>query len=485
MNRQMKSSPERIRGLRRPFTRVRAAGIVLGALLGGCTTLGPDYTRPTVAMPAGWAEDAGERSDSERLQVGWWRLYGDALLTELVEAAIARNPDAMIAAAQVEEAEGVLKEAHAALFPQIDLGGQGTRSRVSTLGALPVPPGVPVVRSDFRGALSTSFEVDFWGRLRRAEEAVRAQLAASRNARDMTALTLAGATAQAYFLLRSLDAQVAVSDVTLTLREDSTKLIRSRFDGGIASELELRQAEGATADVLAQLAELRRQRAQVLHQLAALTARPGLRVEPGDLERIPVPPVPPLGLPSALLDRRPDVRAAEQSLVAANARIGVAKAAMMPTISLTGSFGAQSRDLSDLLGRGAGIWSLGAGLTMPLFDAGRLAARSEQAEARARQALATYAKASENAYREVADGLTNGQRASEGEAAQRLRVEAAAGSARLARKRWEAGYSGYLEVLDAERTLNDARLALTRARQARLAYSVDLMKSLGGGWSAN
>ena len=156
---------------------------------------------------------------------------------------------------------------------------------------------------------------------------------------------------------------------------------------------------------------------------------------------------------------------------------------MRPTISLTGSFGAQSRDLSDLLSRGAGIWSLGAGLTMPLFDAGRLAARSDQAEARARQALAAYAKASENAYREVADALTNGQHASEGEAAQRLRVDAAAVSARLARKRWDAGYSAYLEVLDAERTLNDARMALTRARQARLAYSVDLMKSLGGGWS--
>lgn len=477
----MKVFSERVGWPRRSFART--GGIVLVALLGGCTTLGPDYTRPTVALPASWGEDAGERNDAERLRVGWWRLYGDALLTELVEAAIARNPDALIAAAQVEEAEAVLKEAHAALFPQVDLGGQGSRSRVTTLGALPVPAGVPVVRNDFRATLSTSFEIDFWGRLRRAEEAVRAQLAASRNARDVTALTLAGATAQAHFLLRSLDAQVAISDATLTLRQDSTKLIRSRFDGGIASELELRQAEGAAADILAQLVELRRQRAQVLNQLAALTARPGLRVEPADLERIPVPPVPPLGLPSALLDRRPDVRGAEQSLVAANARVGVAKAAMMPTISLTGSLGNQSRDLSDLLSRGAGIWSLGAGLTMPLFDAGRLAARSEQTKARARQALAAYAKASENAYREVADALTNGQRASEGEAAQRLRVEAAAGSARLARKRWEAGYSGYLEVLDAERALNDARLALTRARQARLAYSVDLMKSLGGGWS--
>ncbi|MEN9315385.1 MAG: hypothetical protein RIS35_1778 [Pseudomonadota bacterium] len=459
--------------------------LLLAASLGACTTLGPDYARPTVPLPQAWPDAPETQGAAQRIDAGWWRLYGDPQLTGLVESAIARNPDALIAAAQVEEAEAVLREAHAALFPQVDVAGQGTRSRVSTAGAQPVPPGVPVVRSDFRATLSTAFEIDFWGRLRRAEEAVRAQLAATRSARDVTALTLAGTTAQAYFLLRSLDAQIGLSRATLALREESTALVRSRVVGGIASELELRQAEGAAADIAAQIVELRRQRAQLRHQLAALTARPGMELEAGDLERIPVPPAPPPGLPSALLDRRPDVRAAEQALVAANARIGVAKAAMMPTISLTGSFGTQSRDLSDLLTRGAGIWSVGAGLTLPLFDAGRLAARADQAEARARQAVAGYAKVAENAYREVADALTNVQRSAESEAAQQSRVDAAAGAARLARKRWEAGYSPYLEVLDAERGLNDASLAVLRARQARLAYSVDLMKSLGGGWSGN
>lgn len=469
----------------RPLTSAHAPlTAVLCLALAGCAVLGPDYDRPDAQLPQSWSDAAAEGGDRAMPRADWWKLYGDPLLDELVTATRERSTDVRLAAAQLDEAEAALREAHAVLLPQIDLGGQATRSRISTLGAQPVPAGVPVARSDFRLSASTAFELDFWGRLRRGEEAVRAQVLATRFARDVTELSMTGTTAQAYFVLRSLDAQIAVTRSSLALREESLAVVRSRARGGIVSDLDVALAEGARADAAAQLIELQRQRALVLHQLAVLSARPNLAIEAGDLRTIPVPPSPPPGLPSALLDRRPDVRAAEQNLVAANARIGVAKAAMMPTISLTGNLGGQSRDLSDLLASGARIWSLGLGLSLPIFDAGRLAARTEQADARQRQSLAVYQKAAENAFREVADGLTSVERAAATEAHLAVRVDAATRAARLARMRWEAGYSAYLEVLDAQRTLNDAELAMVRNRQSRLAFSVDLMKALGGGWAA-
>lgn len=475
--------------------RLALAGIALG--LSACTVMGPDYARPASPLPAGFggsgagkgattptAAAAGTAGIEAGIPADWWTLYRDPGLDRLVDAARERNLDLEIALAQLQEAEAVLTEARAALFPQVDLGAQGSRSRITTLGAQPVFAGVPITRTDFRLAASTAFELDFWGRVRRGAEVAQAQLLAAGHARDTVALSVAGATTQAYFLLRSLDAQLAVTRESLALRDESLQVVRSRARGGIASDLELAQAEGARADAAAQLQELQRQRALVERQLGALTAQPGLAVAEGDLRSLPLPPVPPAGLPSSLLDRRPDVRAAEEALVAANARIGVARAAMMPGVSLTGLLGGQSRELSDLLASGARIWSLGFALNLPLFDAGRLSARVEQAEARQRQALAAWRKAAESAFRETAESLDNGARAAAAETDLQARAEAARRAASLARKRYEAGYSAYLEVLDAQRTLNEAELALIRNRQARLAYSVDLMKALGGGWPA-
>jgi multidrug efflux system outer membrane protein len=342
--------------------------------------------------------------------------------------------------------------------------------------------GIPVVRTDLRLAASTAFELDFWGRLRRGVEAVEAQTAASYLSADIARLTLASATAQAYLLLRSIDAQLVATRTALTVRTESLALIRRRAAGGLVSDLDVAQAEGARADSEAQLIELERQRGLVERQLGGLTGRPGLTIVPGDLQTLPVPPTPPVGLPSALLDRRPDLRLAEQNLVAANARIGVARAAMLPTITLTGAFGGQSRDLSDLLAGGARIWSLGFGLTLPIFDAGRLVARADQAEARHRQLLAAYQKAAESAFREVADALSGIERSERAERVIEQRLAAARTAHGLATRRYEAGYSSYLEVLDADRVRNDAEIALVRNRQARLSFSVDLMKALGGGW---
>ena len=454
-----------------------AAFVTLAA---GCTVLGPDYERPQSTLPGTFSE-GGATGPAIVIAPDWWKLYNDATLNELVAAALARNADVRIAAARIEETDANLREAGAAFLPQVDLAATGTRSGVSSRIATVTPQ--PVLRNNLRVTAGTSFELDFWGRLKRSTESARGLALASRYAKEVVGLSLAGVTTQAYVSLRSLDAQIAVTAGTLKSRQEALDFVRSRARGGLASDLDVNQAIVAFRDSSSQLTDLRRQRTLVEHQLGVLTGRLDLTVSAGNLLSLPVPPVPPAGLPSTLLERRPDVRQAEEQLVAANAQIGLAKAAMLPTISLTGNDGAESRALAMLIGGNANVWSLGFGLNLPLFDAGRLQARSEAVIARQKQAVGNYQKASESAFREVADALTNLQQTTANEEDLDARANAARSSLRLARLRYEAGYSAYLEVLDAQRTANDAELALLRNRQSRLAATVDLMKALGGGWS--
>jgi multidrug efflux system outer membrane protein len=266
------------------------------------------------------------------------------------------------------------------------------------------------------------------------------------------------------------------------VRKESLSIAGTRADAGLASALDVYQAQGALADALAQRREAARQRALTERALAQLTGRLDLKILHGNLFDLPLPPAPPPGLPSALLARRPDIRSAEASMIAANAQIGVARAALFPTISLTASLGAQSAELSQLLSSGAGIWSIGLAAAAPLFDGGRREARVEQAEARRAQALAGYQRSIETAFREVADALVSVEQSAGAEADLAARLEAARSALELSNERYRAGYSPFLEVLDAQRTANDAELAFVRNRQARLAFSVDLMRSLGGGW---
>jgi multidrug efflux system outer membrane protein len=458
----------------------RLAALCAGALLAGCM-MGPDYRRPDMELPGQYADS--KNSTSPVIEAEWWKLYGDARLDELVSAALARNADIRIAIGRIEETDAQLREAGAAFLPEIDLGAQGSRQRFSSTQAVPLFAGVPVIRNNVRLALSTSFELDFWGRLRRTVEAARAQALGSRYAKDVVSLTVAGLTTQAYFSLRSLDAQVALTRSTLQSRQEYLELVRRRAAGGITSDLELNQAEGARADASLQLRELERQRALVEHQLATFTGRLDLSVAQGDLLKVPVPPVPPAGLPSELLARRPDIQQAEQQLISANAQIGIARAALLPSVSLTGALGGESRALATLLDSGSRIWSLGFGLTVPIFDWGRVAARVDAAEAREHQLVASYQKTIETAFREVADAITSSQLTAEAEDDLQVRAKAARNALRLAQLRYESGYSAYLEVLDAQRTVSDAELAIVRNRQTRLAASVDLMKALGGGWA--
>ena len=452
--------------------------LFLMALLAGCTTVGPDYQRPEMPLPGEFA--AGSSEAGPPLASDWWTLYSDATLNELVATARANNADMRIAAAQVQEAEAVMRQARAALFPEVTGSFTRTRSRVGTLTAPPPAATAPLERNDARLVASTSFELDFWGRFGRADEAARAALLGSRIAREVVGLTLGGLTAQTYFGLRSLDAQIVVLDNSLRLRRESLDIARARADAGLASELDVHQAQGALSDALVQRREAARQRALLERQLAQLSGRLDLKIAPGDIFALPLPPTPPAGLPSSLLERRPDIRAAEQSMIAANAQVGVARAARFPAVSLTAFLGGQSAAVEDIAS--SGVWGLGVGVVAPLFDAGRRAALEDQAAARYQQSLASWQRSVEGAFREVSDALVNLQQTSASEADLRARVEAARNALELSRIRYESGYSPYLEVLDAQRTANEAELAFVRNRQARLAFSVDLMRALGGGW---
>ena len=458
----------------------------LAALAAGCTMLGPDFQRPQVTLPDRYAEVAEASGTLTSVPSNWWRLYEEPQLDRLVDAGLVRNTDVRLATARIEEAAAVLREAQSTLLPLIEGNVDAGRARTSQrIGAASGSggSGAGAVRNNFRIAAASAFELDFWGRLRRLREAAGADFLASRYGRDAVMQALSAAIAQTYFTVRSLDAQLIVSTETLAAADVSVEIARARAQAGLVSDLDVYQAEGNRAQVAAQIKDLRRLRAAAVHQLGVLAGTLDLQLQPSDLPSLPSPPLPPAGLPSALLERRPDVRRAEAAFAAANAEIGVARAAQFPILRLTASLGVQSAELSNLLTAGAGIWSFGLGVVGPIFDAGRYAARTEQAEARARQAAIAYERTVENAFREVSDALSNVRLAADAEQDLAARVAQARNALRLATMRYEAGYSAYLEVLDAQRTVNEAQLALARNRQIFLGFTVDLMSALGGGWT--
>lgn len=457
----------------------RHAVLALLLALGGCM-LGPDYKRPDIGLPASYPETATGATAAVSVPADWWTLYRDPMLDQLVKTGLERNTDVRLAVARIEEARALLREVDATLLPGIDANVAAGRSRSSTkTGTL--PSGAKAIRSNFLLSANTSFELDFWGRLRRLQESSRAQYIGSRYGHDVVSLTLTANIAQTYFTIRSLDAQLLVSTETLKTAVDTADIARQRAQAGLVSDLDVYQADGNRAQFASQIKEFQRLRAVAVHQLGVLTANPALEIAAGDLQ-LPTPPLPPAGLPSALLERRPDVRQAEAASMSANALIGVARAARFPTISLTAAAGSQSAELSNLFSSGAGIWSVGLGAIGPVLDWGRYAARTAQAEARARQSALLYEQTVRNAFREVSDALSNVRISADAETDYRNRVEQTQNALRLARQRYESGYSGYLEVLDAQRTLNTAQLAQVLNRRAFLGYTVDLMNALGGGW---
>lgn len=471
---------------RLPLARLslaRLLPLVAAWVVAGCTTLGPDYQRPDQGLPGHYgAAQAGDQQ-STVVEVEWWRRFEDPVLNGLVARALEHNSDLSGALARVEEADALYDESVGGSWPRIDAEGSAQRARQPFLLS---PTGFRVGNGVGVSA-AASYEIDFWGRMRRTREAARAGAVGSRHAADVARISIAAGVAQTYVNLRALDEQVRLAERTVASRDEQLQVIQIQFEGGTSSSLDFQQVRGLKADALVQLRELQRQRDVAQAQLALLTGEPGALV-PADgtadpLSRLPVPPVAPPGLPSDLLDRRPDVRLAEENLVAANAQIGIAKAAMMPSISLTGGLGQQSSNLASLFEASNRIWNVGFGLALPIFNGGALAARTRQAEARQKQLVAAYQGAARSAYTEVSNALVSATAARRMEDDVLERSAAAREAAGLARQRYEAGYSPYLEWLDAERTLFGAQLETIRNRQARLGYAIDLYRAMAGGWS--
>ncbi|MBC7788219.1 MAG: efflux transporter outer membrane subunit [Methylophilaceae bacterium] len=470
-------------------TRAAVISLLLPMALSSCALIGPNYSRPVITTPAEYANvdnNAESNSANAAIAKDWWTLYQDPILNDLITKALQNNTEIKSAVASIEQADAYAREVGAALFPQVDLDTSGTRSRSSQLTSRSSQPGFQPLSTIYKVQLSTSFEIDFWGKLRRAKESARALALSSRYAKDTVSLSLSSLIATNYLQLRSLEAQIAVSKDNLRSRDESLALTKRRLAGGVVSNLDVQQAQVNSSNLVAQIIELERQREVVLHQLALLTGDLSLNLASSntsnDLKTLPIPPAPPVGLPSALLENRPDVAQAEQNLVSANANIGVAKAALYPTISLTGLFGGESAELGDILKTPARVWSLGLGLNLPIFDSGRLNSRVDQVTAQQKRLLASYEGAVQTAFTEVNDALVNVRKNTEREAALNASQQAAKEVLRISENRYKAGYTAYLDVLDAQRVYNESATNFIQSRQARLVATVDLFKALGGGW---
>jgi outer membrane protein, multidrug efflux system len=460
------------------------AATLAAVLLTGCMAIGPDYRRPRVDTPEQWPGT----TTAEPVSAAWWNAYGDPVLDRMVEDALGYNTDLRFAVARVDEARAVLGISRADQVPGVSANASASRNRASQDSVLGIPPGVDPEFSDYRATLSASYEIDFWGKYRRATEAARAELLAARSNREAVRLTLIADVARGYFNLRALDAQVVVTRRTIATRLASTALQRKRFEAGVASEFDLRQVEAQIAQAQALLPAFERRVAEQETALAVLLGRSPRAIVTAPVERgaaidaLALPPAVPAGLPSNILERRPDVRQAEQQLIAANARIGQAKAAYYPSISLTAFLGGESAALSDLFSTPARVWQAGGSAAQPIFDAGRIGQQVEQARAREQQLLARYASAIQNAFKDTLDALVAQRTARAALDAEQARVTALQNAYKLAQLRYDNGVSSLLDVLDVERGLLDAELNRIEAQRAQLAATADLFKALGGGW---
>jgi outer membrane protein, multidrug efflux system len=449
--------------------------------LAGCTLLGPLYQRPE-ASEVSLPEQFKQADQAEAMQApnDWWTLYQDTQLNALVEKALQNNTDIKLAVARIEEADASMREVGAALLPSVDLSSTAVRNRVTEAGIFPVFAANP--RNSYNLALNSSIELDFWGKLRRAKEAARANYLSTQYAKETVAWSLSSLVANNYLIIRSLDSQLNVNAANQKISEESLALTKRRLEGGVVSVLDVHQAQLALDNLKSQQVELQRQRAISEHQLGLLTGDLNVDVASAELLTLPTPPMPPAGLPSSLMEARPDVRQTEQQLIAANANIGVAKAALYPSITLTGAFGGESLELNDLLKSAARVWSLGIGLDLPIFNAGRLDAKVDQATAKQKQALASYQASVQTAFKEVNDALVSLRRYKEVEVIAQSRQETAKKMLDVSQNRYKSGYSAYLEVLDAQRSYYEATQSFVQSRQNVLTASVDLFKALGGGW---
>jgi len=461
--------------------------LVIALALAGCASVGPDYKRPAVSVPQEWrttGEGVGSMADLE-----WWQLFQDPVLRDLIATALEENRDLRLAVARVAEARAQLAVTRAAQFPQVDAQGSYTNQRFSqksfpftALRSFPGASGLDVQQDFYRTGLELSFELDLWGRLRRATEGARADLLASAENTRTVLTTLISDVAQSYFDLLELDREADVDRQTLASRQASLELVRRRFDDGLTSELDVRRAEQELAAAAA-VPDVKRRIAQTENRLSILLGHnPGPIQRGTALDAPRMPPQVPAGLPSTLLERRPDVREAEQKLISANAHIGEAKAAFFPRISLTGMFGLESASLSELFTGPAHVWQVGPTVTFPVFHGGQLRANLRAAEARQHQALIQYQQTIQQAFHEVDDALVFRAKASDIRTQQEPRVQAAQRALDIANLRYISGLGTYLDVLDAQRQLFSAQVDLAGTTRDHLTAVVQVYKALGGGW---
>jgi outer membrane protein, multidrug efflux system len=450
----------------------------------GCT-VGPNYRRPVVSTPTTFRGDRSPAPDAASLaDLKWFEVFNDTRLQELMRTALDRNHDIREAAARVEAARANLGITRSNQLPTIEASASVPTTRSAASGSIPLPPGTDQTRTIGTTSIGLSpFEADLWGRLRRATEAARADLAASEEARKAVTSVLVAEVASAYFNLLELDLELTIAKRTLAVREDSLKLIQSRERGGLGTLLEVRQGEQlvyAAAQVVPNLEQLIEQTENQISFL--LGGAPGAVPRNRALTDQVQPPAVPAGVPSALLDRRPDIRAAEENLVAANAIIGVAKAAYFPRISLTGLLGFQSDQLSSLFTGPARIWQFVPQVTQPIFTAGRLGSNVRLAEAQQQIALVQYERAIHGAFRDVSDALIQYQKVREIRAQQEQLVTTLRDRSRMSYVRYQGGIDTLLNALDADRDLFDAELRLAQTTRDELLAVVQLYRALGGGW---
>jgi outer membrane protein, multidrug efflux system len=466
--------------MRKPFITAAAASLVASC------TVGPNYHRPTIATPAAFrgAADAPITDPASLADLKWFEVFKDERLQELIRSALERNHDLRDAVVRVEAARAALGITRADQFPTVEAGASATTVRSSASGTFPLPEGVDQTRTFGNVGINlVSFELDVWGRLRRATEAARADLLASEENRKAVVTTLVSDVANAYFDLLELDMELAIARRTLAVREDSLTLITNRERGGLGTLLDIRQGEQLVHSAAQAIPNIEQLIAQTENRISLLLGgSPGAIARGRSLTLQEQPPAVPAGLPSSLLERRPDIRAAEQQLVAANAIIGVARAAYFPRISLTGLLGFQGDQLSSLFTGPTRVWQFAPQVTQPIFNAGRVRSNVKLAETQQQLALIHYDRTIQTAFREVSDALVQHQKVREIRAKQQLLVTTLQDRSRLSYVRYEGGIDTLLNALDADRDLFDAELRLAETSRNELLALVQLYRALGGGW---
>jgi multidrug efflux system outer membrane protein len=458
------------------------------ALLGTGCALGPNYKRPEVPVPPAWREMPAAEAET-LANAPWWELFDDPQLQELVRIALVENKDLKIAVERIEEARARYGFTKADLWPQVDVSGTGAGLRFNAGSLVHTPEGDTSKNTNgtetsiYSLAANLSWEIDFFGRIRRATEAQKALLLGTEEARRATVLTLVADVARVYLELRGFDLELEIARRTIESRRESLQLAKDRFEGGLTPEVDVRQAEAELRRVEVVIFDLERQIALREDELSFLLGRnPGAVPRGRSVVEQKLPAAVPAGLPSALLDRRPDVREAEQRLAAATANIGQAKALLFPRISLTGSFGFTSTDLDTLFDGPSKSWNIIGNILQPIFNAGKNRRRVEVTESQQRQTLYDYERSILQAFREVEDALVSYRKLGEQRAAQAARVEAERKVLELAELRYKGGVAAYLEVLDAQRSLFGAEIDETQTIGAHVISLVQLYKALGGGW---